>query len=425
MGKTIQWTQKYRPKSLTEYIGNKSMKIQLNTLIESGKVPQTMMFYGEKGTGKTTIARLVVKNLSCETPKKGEACGECSNCKRLDDTYITTGVAPRQMYVKELNIADLRGVADAELIVQDMQKSVGFGRKRIFILDEMQQASKEAQSAFLKIMEEPIPNLYVIMCTTHPDKITEALASRFKRFRIKRPMVGEIAERLQKIAQQEGVNYDMHALRIIANHHKNNPRESINQLETLAVTTENNLTVKNIEEQLEKLPRRMFESFLESCKSGNLNNLVVQMENLENEGTETEEFVSGLGDYVVDLLKIRSGVKLDLYTVEQIKDMRKFVKMFTEADIVNVLKVLKEYSSVRNMDFHLYGLAVEIMDGLKVEEEIKEIPENTTRKLFNENTKKVIEHKGKDTRIEIADEEYLNNVIPKADKIIGMPGKKE
>lgn len=421
MGKKVQWTQKYRPKRLNEYIGNPFLKMQLSTLIEQGKVPQTVMFYGEKGTGKTTIARLLVKNLTCQTPRKGEACGKCDSCKRLDDTYITTGKAPANMYVKELNIADLRGVDDAEHIVADMKKSVGFNRKRIFILDEMQEASPVAQSTFLKIMEEPIPNLYVFMCTTHPDKISEALASRFKRFRVKRPKVTEIANRLEHIAASEGVRYDKNALRIIANHHKNNPRESINQLETLAVTTEYNLTVKNVEEQLELVSKVIFEDYLHMCKRGNLNSLVVQLETLETEGIQVKEFVEGLGNYLVDLLKIRSGVNIELYTVEQIKGMRDFVKMFSEADILVILKVLKDYSNVSHMDFHMYGIAVEIMEGLKVPEEVKEVPQNKVQEVFVRHTKKIIEQNEKEYELDVATSGFMEKRMPKANKVVGLP----
>lgn len=419
---SIQWTQHYRPKTLSEYIGNEHMKNRLKKLIEFEKVPQTIMFYGEKGTGKTTIARLLVKNLMCDHTVQGEACGECKKCERLDNSYLTTGKAPQNMMVKELNIADLRGVADAEEIVKDMNKNVGFNKKRVFILDEMQQASKEAQSAFLKIIEEPVPNLYVIMCTTHPDKISDALASRFKRFKVKRPLVNDISKRLEFIVKTEGVNYDVNALKIIAGHYKNNPRESINQLETLSVTTDNNLTVKNVENQLEIISSTIFEDFLTTCKTGNLNNIIQLNQTLEDEGIGTSEFVSGLGDFVVSLLKIRSGVEISTFTVEKMKKLKKYVGKFSEGEIVEVLKILKEYSNIsRDMDFQMYSLSVEVMDILNVVENKKEVDESEAGKRYLKNTKKVIEKDEKVKEIKVADEDYMEENIPTAKKVKGIP----
>lgn len=426
MTKQVQWTQKYRPKNLAEYIGNKHMKLQLKTLIEQGEVPQTSMFYGEKGTGKTTFARLLVKNLMCDTPKEGEACGNCANCERLDNTYITSGKAPKATMIKELNIADLRGVADAEVIVKDMQKQVGFGRKRIFILDEMQQASPEAQSVFLKIVEEPVPNLYVIMCTTHPEKITEALASRFKRFRVKRPLINEIVSRMEIIARAEGVNFDKNALRIIASFYKNNPRESIGELQKLAVTTEYNLTVKAVEEQLDLISSKVYEEFLIVCKTGNLNNIVNLITTLENEGITITDFISGLGDFVVDLLKLRAGVKLDTYTLEQIRSLRKYVKGFSEQDIHYLLKVLKEYSVLnKSMEFLMYALATEVMTGLKIPEKVKEVTEPEAHKKFRETTKKIQDQNAVQKEIKYADEEYMSKKMRGASKVVGLPSKIE
>lgn len=423
MASDLQWTQKYRPKTLNDYIGNEYLKAQLNTLIERKKVPQTIMFYGEKGTGKTTMARLLVKNLMCDNPKHGQACGDCSSCKKLDGQYILTGKAPQSLMVNEKNIADARGVDQADAMVSDMQKRVGFDRKRVYILDEMQQASPEAQSAFLKIMEEPVPNLFVIMCTTHPDKISEALSSRFKKFRVKRPESKDIIKRMEYIALNEGVNYDINALRIISSNHKNNPRESINTLETLAYTTEFELTSRKVEQQLDIISKDVFRKFLTTCLTGNLNNVISLVAKQEEQGIDTVSFISGLGDFIVDLLKIKAGVNIDSITLEKAKSLRKWVKSFSETDMIFILKVLKEYSNVsRDMGFTVYALATELMQGLKIEETVTDLDKSQAGVIYRKQTNKIAENKSKKPKtLEKADQSYIEKQIPSATKVVGLP----
>ncbi|MFV1457290.1 AAA family ATPase, partial [Bacillus mycoides] len=140
----LSWTRKYRPKLMEEYIGNDAMKGKIAKLLEVNKLPQMMLFKGSPGTGKTTMARLLAKALMCERPVNGKACGGCETCRRMDEDYIQTGKSPRGIPVMEYDITKMNKREDATNIVSRMQKRTLGDTKRVFILDEVQRATKEA-----------------------------------------------------------------------------------------------------------------------------------------------------------------------------------------------------------------------------------------------------------------------------------------
>ncbi|RHL12267.1 AAA family ATPase [Bacillus licheniformis] len=384
----LSWTRKYRPTSIGDYVGNDVMKNKLQALMRVNKLPQTMLFEGERGTGKTTFSRLLAKTMMCENPEDGQACGACPSCLHLDKNYIKTGQAPRNIPIYEFDITKMNGVQDAKEIVERMRQRSRNSEKRVFILDEVQRSSKEAQSTFLKITEEPVPGLYVILCTTNPEDLLTPFRSRFSTFKVKRPTINEITKRLAYICRNEGVDYSPDGLRLIATRCGRIPRESISRTELVATTGA--VTRVTVQRELEIISEKIFTEFLSACKSGALNNVLDVVNKIEENDIQTSDFIEGLGDYVVSLLNVRSGVKLDQYGAEEIKKMRKYIKAFSDRDIVNILKVLKDYSGLKKgMRFQLYALGAEIMDATNVPETVKPISEERASKKYTEVTAEV------------------------------------
>lgn len=394
MSGSIAWTRKYRPTKLSEYVGNDHTKEKVKALITRGRLPQTILLQGEKGTGKTTMARLIAKSMMCQSVRDGEACGECGSCIQLDDNYIRNGVAPRNMSVYEFDITKMNTRDHATVIVDRMSKRAFGSSKRVYILDEMQRATPEAQSSFLKITEEPGEGLYVIICTTDPEDLLVPLRSRFNKFNIMKPSNKDIVNRLQYICQHEGVNYTDEGLRLLADRNNNVPRDTILQAETVGMT--GRIDRGNVEKELHLISKEIFMDFLDACHLGNLSGVVTMLDKIqETESLALLDFVEGMGSYLGDLLNARSGVKLDKYSSEDIKRMRKYVKQYDDQQIIGMLRILKEYSHItKSMQFQMLSLSVSFMDALKIEEKVKEVDESKAGARFSEVTRQVKEAKG-------------------------------
>lgn len=412
----LSWTRKYRPTTFNDYIGNESTKSKVQLLNSKNRLPQTILLEGERGTGKTTLARLIAKSLMCLEPVEGEACGECKSCEQLDENYILNGKAPRNMSVEEIDITKMNTREHATTIVANMSKRSFRSEKRVFILDEMQRATNEAQSSFLKIAEEPVEGLYIILCTTDPEDLLTPFKSRFNRFIIRRPTNADIVKRLETICNLEGVNYTKEGLKLLADRKGNNPRETINSAELIGITSD--LTRASVEKELNIINSEVFQSFLDGCHTGNLSKIVEMVENIQRKKSLTvKDLVEGLGQYLVDLLNAKSGIKLDKYSANELKEMRAYVKLFTDVEMIGMLKILKEYSTIKDsMEFHTLTLAIAFMDVLKVEETVKEIKEDEAGLKFREVTKKVKESK-KPKQVKTATEDDIQAIFNGASRV--------
>lgn len=215
---------KYRPKKLSDVIGNTVLVDSLKKQIKENSLPHSFLFYGPSGSGKTTLARVLALSINCEIDNLNP-CLSCSSC-----TQILNNTSPD---FKEINTSDLRGI-DAMRSLIDMFKYVNFSLKnRVIILDECHSLTNEAMNCLLKSLEEPPKNTYIILCTTDPLKLLETIRTRCAKHEFFGFDFDEKVKLIYRVMDGEGKYISDENVTEFAHYVKDSPREILNSIELL------------------------------------------------------------------------------------------------------------------------------------------------------------------------------------------------
>lgn len=218
--------RKYRPQVFGDVVGQEHIERTLKNAIGQDKVSHAYLFTGPRGTGKTTMARILAKALLCEQGPTAEPCGECSECQA-----IAEGSHPD---VYELDAASRTGVENVrEEIISRVSYAPTRGAWKVYIIDEVHMLSPAAFNALLKTLEEPPSHVVFILCTTDPQKVPDTIHSRCQRFDFHRISIESIVARLGTVCAKEGVDFEAEALELIAHRAEGGMRNALTSLEQL------------------------------------------------------------------------------------------------------------------------------------------------------------------------------------------------
>lgn len=214
----LPFHRKYRPNTVARYIGNERVKTTAMKALEGGRRPQVILLWGDSGCGKTTFARLLAKEYSCENRDEiTGACNECISCQSIND-YIATGDTSILTNIQEINIADQSGKRDLDDVLEDMMIPAYGDEWKIYIFDECHEATSALQNKMLKIAEEPPEHVLMLFCTTNPEKMIPTLKNRCQlQLHITKPKVNELAGLLRYVCECEQIKYDRKGLEFISN----------------------------------------------------------------------------------------------------------------------------------------------------------------------------------------------------------------
>lgn len=200
--------RKYRPMSFEDVAGQRHVTDTLKNELRLGRIHHAYLFTGSRGTGKTTCAKILAKAVNCLSPRSGDPCGECENCRGIDSGEI--------LDVVEMDAASNRGIDDIKGIIDEVAFAPARAKYRVYIVDEVHMLTREAWNALLKTLEEPPAHVVFILATTEVNKIPETILSRCQRFDFHRISPSDISDRLRYIASAENIKLSDEAALLIS-----------------------------------------------------------------------------------------------------------------------------------------------------------------------------------------------------------------
>jgi DNA polymerase III subunit gamma/tau len=287
--------RRHRPGSFDEVVGQQHVVRTLRNAVEQGKVHHAYLFVGSRGTGKTSMAKILARSLNCErggptvTP-----CGECESCLTI--------AAGTSIDVIEMDAASNRSVDD----VRDLRERVAFapagGRWKVYILDEAHMLTKEAWNAFLKTLEEPPPNTVFVLATTESHKVMATIADRCQRFDFQRPSLEQISEVLERVAGAEGLEVEEGATAMIARSASGSFRDALGTLDQLVAFGGDKVTLDAVLELLGAADAELLFETVDAVIAEDPKGVLLGVEKMARSGRDPSQFARDLLAHLRHLL---------------------------------------------------------------------------------------------------------------------------
>lgn len=297
--KYIPLYRKYRPKNLQEVVGQEHVKKALANAINLNKISHAYLFTGPRGTGKTSIARILAKSLNCKEGPTLTPCEVCPSCVDIKNSTLID--------VIEIDAASNRKVEDAQNILEKIQYVPVNGRYKIYIIDEVHMLTNHAFNALLKTLEEPPENVIFILATTEPQKVLETITSRCQRFDFRRITTEDIVAHLKTIAKEEKINIEDEAIFTIAKNSAGGMRDSLALLDQVSVLGSSKaINSDDVNKLLGRISFDILNNLSDKIIQSQPQAAIEMLETIYNNGNEPSQILNNMLAYFKNLLIVKN-----------------------------------------------------------------------------------------------------------------------
>lgn len=333
--------RKFRPDNFDDVKGQDHIVTTLRNQITHDRIGHAYLFCGTRGTGKTSVAKILAKAVNCEHPVNGSPCNECAMCKAIQ--------AGTSMNVIEIDAASNNGVDNIREIREEVSYRPTEGRYKVYIIDEVHMLSTGAFNALLKTLEEPPSYVIFILATTEAHKIPITILSRCQRYDFHRITIDTIAARLQELLDAEGVEAEDKAVRYVAKAGDGSMRDALSLLDQcIAFYLGQKLTYDKVLEVLGAVDTEVFSKLLRQVLAGNVTGAIRILEELITGGRELSQFVGDFTWYMRNLLLVKTSENpeeaIDVSS-ENLRLLQEESEMTNAETLMRYIRVFSELSS--------------------------------------------------------------------------------
>src|SRR5271154_817323 len=326
--------RKYRPQSFADVVNQEHVKTTLENAIAQNRIAHGYIFSGQRGTGKTTVARILARCLNCVNGPTNRPCDACSSCREI--------AAGGSVDVIEIDAASNRGINEMRELRENVRYQPARDRYKVFIVDEAHQITSEAFNALLKTIEEPPEWAVFILCTTESHKIPATIASRCQHFSFRSVDFNDLIDRMREICVKEGIEADDEALSVIAQSGEGSVRDSLSALDQAIACCGSKLEAAQVRALLGAFSLDAMAQVSTALAAQDGAAMLTLVDELERNGGSPQHFSREVSRYVRNLLVTRiAGADSRLVTASPAEraEMARIAAGFSEEDLTRYLQL--------------------------------------------------------------------------------------